>query len=366
MSTASADAGPLAQPRVFDAWYVACQSSELGRAPVGRVILDVPLVLFRDGTGAAACLIDRCPHRNVPLTMGKVVDGTLQCAYHGWRFANDGRCAHLPGLDGPPDIPSRCATSYPVREQQGFIWVWLNPAQPPTVEPFSFRLADDPGYMTVRREVRAAASLHMVVENALDVPHTAFLHGGLFRNDGDRQAIDCVVKRWHDRVECEYVGEARPEGLVGRILSPSGGIVTHFDRFYLPSVLEVEYRIGDENHILINGACTPVSDYDTRLYACVSARTRLPGWLLKPIVLPLALRIFGQDAVVLAQQTATLRRFGKPHFVSTDLDLLGPHVLRLLKRATRSDAAEPDAPVPGSEPPSHGAPEVERTTRMYV
>ena len=37
---------------------------------------------------------------------------------------------------------------------------------------------------------------------------------------------------------------AGPEGLVARILSPSGGVVTHFDRFILPCITEVEYAIG--------------------------------------------------------------------------------------------------------------------------
>ena len=36
-----------------------------------------------------------------------------------------------------------------------------------------------------------------------------------------------------DRVEAEYLGEPRPEGLAARILSPSGGTVVHFDRFFL-------------------------------------------------------------------------------------------------------------------------------------
>ena len=59
-----------------------------------------------------------------------------------------------------------------------------------------------------------------------------------------------------------FVGEPRPDGLAGQILSPSGGTVTHFDRFYLPSIVEVEYRIGEENHIILNGAITPHGDHD--------------------------------------------------------------------------------------------------------
>jgi phenylpropionate dioxygenase-like ring-hydroxylating dioxygenase large terminal subunit len=181
----------------------------------------------------------------------------------------------------------------------------------------------------------------MVAENALDVPHTAFVHGGLFRTDREtRQPIKCVVTRGPRSVECEYVGEARPEGLIGRLLSPSGGTVVHFDRFFLPSVVEVEYRIGDENHILVNAALTPLDEYETELHAVVSVRTRIPWWLAYPVVLPVALRIFGQDATLLRQQTARMQQFGGPQYMSTEIDLLGPHILKLLQRA--ADGRIPD------------------------
>ncbi|HHO52441.1 MAG TPA: aromatic ring-hydroxylating dioxygenase subunit alpha [Deltaproteobacteria bacterium] len=334
----------LTPPRVRRAWYILCRSDELGKAPIPRTLFGDPIVLFRDAEGTAGALVDRCPHRSVPLSGGDVVQGTLRCPYHGWRFAPDGACVHIPALIGLSDRAVHAATAYPVRERQGYIWCWADPTSPPQTEPWSFRLSSEPGYTVVQREVRAQATIHAVAENALDVPHTAFLHGGLFRNDADRQPIQCVVQRYADHVECEYVGESRPEGIVGRLLSPSGGVVTHFDRFYLPSIVEVEYRIGDENHILVNAALTPADDFDTVLHAVVAVRTRVPGWLLRPLVMPFALRIFGQDAKILAQQTEIMHRFEEQRFVSTELDLLGPHILKLLQRAERDDLGDLQRP----------------------
>ena len=182
-------------------------------------------------------------------------------------------------------------------------------------------------------------SLHSTLENALDVPHTAFLHRGLFRTESRGITITAHVRRRGDRVEAEYVGEPRPEGIVGRLLSPSGGLVTHFDRFLVPSIAEVEYRIGEENHVLVAAAMTPVEDYVTRIHAVVCFRTRLPHALLEPVALPLALRIFSQDAKVLAAQTETIRRFGGEQFASTEIDVLGRHILRLLRAAERGDVS---------------------------
>lgn len=311
------------------AWYIACESHAL-KGVVKSRLLGVDVVLFRDGQGSASALLDRCPHRGVPLSFGSVQDGTLMCGYHGWRFDGAGSCVSIPGLAS--EVPNTCVTAYPVREQQGFVWIWMDPETEPDVEPFHFRLADDRSYLTVRKRLEAPADVHAVAENALDVPHTAFLHGGLFRNDANRNPIQCVVKREWDRVECEYIGEPRPEGLAARLLSPSGGIVTHFDRFYLPGILEVEYRIGDENHILLNGACTPVEEHVTVLYAVVSVRSRVPAWLIRPLVQPVALYIFSQDVEVLKLQTEAKKTYGGK-YVSTEIDLLGPHIDALLKRA---------------------------------
>jgi phenylpropionate dioxygenase-like ring-hydroxylating dioxygenase large terminal subunit len=320
------------------AWYIALESGELRNAPVARTVCGIPIVLFRGADGQVGALLDRCPHRGVPLSFGRVADPGLQCGYHGWIFDPDGVCRAIPGLVGEATHPARCVTSFPVREQQGVVWVWMAPDDPPDTEPFHFRLLDAPGYTVVRRALVAPADLHAVAENALDVPHTAFLHSGLFRSDADRNTITCRVVRGTDRVEAEYIGEPRPEGLAGRLLSPSGGVVTHFDRFYLPSILEVEYRIGEENHIVLNGACTPVTPEETRLYAVVAVKSRVPGFLLRPIVTPVALYIFSQDVEVLKLQTASRRTLGS-RYVSTEVDLLGPHIARLLKRAIDGDNA---------------------------
>ncbi len=333
-----------AQPRIRRAWYIACESAELKPGQHRTLeILEAPIVLFRDEQGVAGALLDRCPHRNVPLSTGRVVGAGLACGYHGWRFDQRGECTHVPALVGEATTPGRRCAAFPVKEQQGYVWIWADAESAPDREPWTFRLSDARGYLTVRRRVEAEGSVHAVAENALDVPHTAFAHGGLFRVDADRNEIACRVTRRRDSVECEYIGEPRPKGLVGKVLSPSGGVVVHFDRFHLPSIVEVEYRIGDENHILVNAALTPTRDHHTILHAVVAAKTRIPLWLILPFVEDVALKIFAQDQEILAKQTATLRRFGDARFVSTELDALGPHILRLMRQLERGELEAEDA-----------------------
>lgn len=317
-------------------WYIACPSAELKQKPKAVTILDTPLVLFRQN-GQASALLDRCAHRNVPLSLGYVESDRLVCGYHGWEFDGHGVCQQVPALCGVQTGKARRVPAYPAREQAGYVWVYLDPETQPTVEPFAFPELDNPAYTTVRYEASFKATLHASLENILDVPHTAFLHRGLFRGV-KRNEITAVVRRRADRVEAEFLGEPRPTGVVGNILAPQGGTVTHFDRFFLPSIAQVEYRLGDKNHLTISNALTPVSDFETKLYTVITFRTIIPPLLLRPILTPIGKRILAQDQVMLEQQTRSVQRFDGEQYASTDVDLLGPHIWRLLKDAERGTA----------------------------
>ncbi len=319
-------------------FYVACRSQELKLEPLPRVIAGVPLVLFRS-QGRAAALLDRCPHRNVPLSLGRVLpNGHLQCSYHGWQFDCAGVCQSIPGLAPGAETRERRAEACEVREQGGFVWVCPEPGVTPEAPPFELpELGDDDARIV--RVVEAQGTLHATLENALDVPHTAFLHQGLFRG-GDKHQIRAVVRRSPDRVETEYLGEPRPSGLAGRILSPQSGTIEHWDRFILPSVAQVEYRLGAKTHFLVTALCTPVTDFHTRLYGVAHFKTPFPRHLVKAILEPIALKIFGQDAVILKAQSENVQRFGGERFQSTELDFMGPQIWRLLKQAESGSAGE--------------------------
>ena len=341
-------------------WYVACLSKELGSKPLARTVDGTALALFRSGATGAVAFLDRCPHRNVPLSCGTVQGGQLQCCYHGWRFDAEGACRAVPGLTGDTDRRARRATAFPTAEQDGFVWVHTGEggsdgaAGPSEGErPFRFPRVDDPRYTTVHRSAQLAAGLHACLENTLDVPHTAFLHGGLFRGGREPVEIEVVVRHITGGVEAEYVGEPRPSGLAGRILAPEGGVVTHFDRFLLPSIAQVEYRLG-VNHLLVTSAFTPVSEHETALHSAITFSLRLPHAAVRAAVTPIADRILGQDARILALQGENVRRFGGEQFASTELDVLGQHIRKLLRQAERGEFAD------------DGAAEPERRVRMRV
>ena len=323
-------------------WYVLCESRELRRRPLGRLLYGTPLVLFRNADGHPAALLDRCPHRNVPLSLGRVETGRLQCAYHGWEFDGDGTCRKVPGLCGEAEDRARNAEPFAVREQDGYVWVWGEPGVEPESDPPRASIESGRGYSNIRQTVVFDATVHATIENALDVPHTAFLHRGLFRGRREPIEIKAIVTRSPSSVQVEFQGEPRPPGLLARILSPSGGLVTHFDRFLMPSIAQVEYRLGSENHLRITGYCTPIDATRTRVFSSVDFRLGVPHWLIRPFVVPIAMRVFKQDAWVLKAQSETVTRFGGEHFSSTPIDLIGAQVWRLMRRAEQGRLPEPE------------------------
>jgi phenylpropionate dioxygenase-like ring-hydroxylating dioxygenase large terminal subunit len=154
-------------------WYPACASSRLRRSPLATQVLDEELVVFRGPHGNATALENRCPHRGVELSLGRVSAGTLACRYHGWRYDVSGRCIEIPSLTHGR-IPAACRVRrFECIEQDGYVWVWVDDASPasapPTIQGFSSR-GWVQGSMTMRCSWLAG------VENTLDWCHPAFAH----------------------------------------------------------------------------------------------------------------------------------------------------------------------------------------------
>src|SRR5690242_13459630 len=126
MGQSSSNGPPHISPKTSgylrNCWYVIAHSRELGEQLFRRRILDEPVLLYRDG-GDIVALEDRCPHRYAPLSMGRKVEGGVECPYHGLVFGADGVCLRNPHGDNriPPSARVR---KYPAVERYGLIWLW--------------------------------------------------------------------------------------------------------------------------------------------------------------------------------------------------------------------------------------------------
>lgn len=113
---------------VRNAWYVAAWSREIDDKLRRFEILGEPVLLYRRTNGTVAALLDRCPHRLLPLSKGKRIGDEVQCGYHGLTFGPDGKCTRVPGQDKIP--PSAFVDAYPVEERNNIIWIWIRDAEP--------------------------------------------------------------------------------------------------------------------------------------------------------------------------------------------------------------------------------------------
>jgi phenylpropionate dioxygenase-like ring-hydroxylating dioxygenase large terminal subunit len=204
-----------------DHWYVIAAADEVGDQPLGRVVLDEPIVLFRDAAGEAVALADRCPHRRYPLSLGAVTGGQLQCGYHGFMFDGGGQCVYVPGQD---HIPSRAdVRTYPLVELGPWLFVWMgDPARPDHDRLPELPFLTEPGWTCVYGMQPLAARYELLVDNLLDLSHETFLHAGLIGTPEvaatpietfvDEDAAIVHVSRHMDSAECP-VFYARSTGL---------------------------------------------------------------------------------------------------------------------------------------------------------
>ena len=157
-------------------WHPVALATAVGMAPLAVQLLDQPLVLWREGAGAPVqAWADRCPHRGARLSLGCVRDGTLECPYHGWRFAGSGQVLLVPALPDFIPPPGHHATVFDCTERYGLVWVRLagdGEAAPPV-----FAADDEPRLRKLNcGPYDVESSAPRIVENFLDMAHFGFVH----------------------------------------------------------------------------------------------------------------------------------------------------------------------------------------------
>lgn len=110
------------EPGLANHWYPVAFSSRLVKDTlVPFELLGQPWVLFRDETGSVACVRDECAHRACPLSLGRVIEGRIQCPYHGWEYTGAGECVSMPSTRQCGGV---CVSSLTCQESDGFVFVW--------------------------------------------------------------------------------------------------------------------------------------------------------------------------------------------------------------------------------------------------
>lgn len=185
---------------LLNTWYAVAWAGEIGRSPFSRTVCNEPLVLYRTEAGLLVALEDRCCHRRLPLSMGKVVGDNLQCGYHGFTFEPGGRCVRVPGQELVP--PSARIRSFPVMERHGLVWVFLGDAALADADRIpDYHWITDPAWGSKGTYFHVKASYLLLVENLLDLTHLAFVHATTIGNASVVDGAKVEFKRGAESVD---------------------------------------------------------------------------------------------------------------------------------------------------------------------
>jgi phenylpropionate dioxygenase-like ring-hydroxylating dioxygenase large terminal subunit len=133
-------------------------------------------VLYRREDGMPVALEDRCCHRQLPLSMGRLEGDDLRCGYHGLKFDASGKCIEIPGQTSIP--PQARVRAYPLIEKYSWVWIWMGgPASAdPALIP-NWWWTEHPEWAFTRPDmVHLRCNYQLISDNVLDVTHLAYVH----------------------------------------------------------------------------------------------------------------------------------------------------------------------------------------------
>lgn len=253
-------------------WYVILESNEVkpGR-PVGVTRLGEKLVVWRDARGQVACMADECPHRGAALSAGKLVNGDVQCPFHGFQYDSSGRGTLIPANGKNAAVPKtfRVRRVYTAREAHGFIYIWWGePRDPDHLPPLPFfDSLDEAAFSQITFRDHWATHYSRAIENQLDVVHLPFVHYNTIGR-GHRTLVNGPIGRLERRDDGnEYVNvwvynevdNGQTPRRAGELPEPNR---RPFVQFLFPNLWQ--NWISDDMRIVI--AFVPVDDENTLMY----------------------------------------------------------------------------------------------------
>ncbi len=303
-------------------WLPVALGRQVRNKPLRREVAGVPIVLWRSKTGITA-FKDRCPHRNYPLSEGRVEEGKLICPYHGWAFQPDGACADVPGCAG--DVSRLGAETIAVREAHGVIFVCLQPGpQPPDLPPMPEGPDYDHFWWAMKPE---AARVFDALDNVLDPFHTNFIHNGYIRVKGRRQRVEQTIESFEDSFAATYVQDT-DHGWMSRALE--GPRTRSTGHYYPPVAFQGRWEGPKGLSLCVTIWFVPENERSIRPFArFTTLKSKGPGWLKEALIRLFLFRVIEQDADALKKLRDNIETFGGQRFKAGPADRVSDKLSRL-------------------------------------
>jgi phenylpropionate dioxygenase-like ring-hydroxylating dioxygenase large terminal subunit len=159
-------------------WVPALLAREVAEPdgpPVRVQLMGERLIAFRDTSGRVGLIGEFCAHRGVSLFFGRNEECGLRCAYHGWKYAVDGRCLDVPQEPSSGFKDDIRLTAYPCLEQGGVIWTYMGPPEQ-RPEPPALEWSVLPGDRVFLSKRLQDCNFMQAMEGGIDSSHVSWLH----------------------------------------------------------------------------------------------------------------------------------------------------------------------------------------------
>lgn len=245
-------------------WHPIARSEEVTEEPRRFMLLEEPVVAFRDGEGVVA-FKDLCIHRGTALSLGeRTAHGTIMCAYHGWEYDRTGKCVRIPSRPEGSTIPSSArAIAYAAAEAYDVVWVAMNEPVAP-IPPFPNNEYDDPnwrGYLAFVQTWRSSAG--RMIENFCDWSHLPWVHPNLLGSRDKAVVEPYDVWEREDAIGFTYE-QNEPNELYG------GELQDRWIRYefivYLPFTVHLYKHEPEERTTMISMSVAPIEPKLSTLY----------------------------------------------------------------------------------------------------
>lgn len=292
-------------------WYPIALVREISEQPLGTTLLDMPLLIYKMGNQFVVAK-DACPHRGVPLSLGRNDGQGIVCRYHGLRFGEKGHCNRIPAHPDHKISPRFNLKTYAAVERYGLIWCNLTAnldAEPHIPHMPHWQDEAFQGFVCPTLDLNCFAGRQL--EGFIDVAHFAWVHPDTFGDPENTTVPDYTT------IETDYGFNADYISSVGRY--PIGidqrgqdGFqwLRHFE-VHLPFTATLTIHFPNQSKQVIMNAASPMTARSTRLFAPICRNYDKN----RPIqeAYDFNLKIFEEDRIVAESQ--------KPEFLPLDLSI---------------------------------------------
>lgn len=301
-------------------WFPVALSRDVAHRPRRVLFFGSPVVVGRDRVGRAFTLEDRCAHRGVPLSEGRITDAGILCPYHGWTFDAEGRCTRMPGAAGECPLGDVRVPALMTMERDGLLWVSQS-RESPLPERVT---AMQPDHRRFLWQTLWRAPIVEVLENFLDPLHTHEVHPGLVRR-GERRPVQASLQLAGDGFHVDYTGNEQQSGILFKLFESRRTLERAW--FSGLSVAQLEYRYASGWSACITIHCAPETATSTHVFATLHVMGKFaPAWLVRMFVWPFLRRVATQDQAMLELQQGGVRDFAGRREIVSPLDITRPYI----------------------------------------